>query len=131
MRTPTQDLAALLGPAAPIRGQIPITPARAQRAYRLTAFLGSLRLPGRMEAFAADMEAVLAAADLSEAERDMLRRRDFVAMLEYGVATVAIGKACRAMQVNLVELGAVQRGQSPMEFITERKRANEGQPWQF
>jgi gallate dioxygenase len=131
MSPSTQDLATLLGPAATIRGQLPVTTAQAQRAYRLTAFLGSLRQPGRMQAFVNDMEAEMARAELSQAERDMLRQRDFIAMLRYGTATVAVAKACHAMKVNLVELGALQRGQSAAEFITERRRANEGQPWQF
>ncbi len=123
--------ATLLGPVAPIRGLCRMTPERAQRGYRLTTFLCSLRDPAQREAFAADPERVIREAGLSEAECDMIRRRDFVAMLQHGAATVAVGKAGRAFGVTLIELGALGRGQTPEQFITERKRANEGQPWQF
>lgn len=121
----------LLGPAAPIRGLCRMTPERAQRGYRLSRFLCSLRDAGQRDAAARDLEACLQAHGLNETEKDMVRRRDFVAMLDHGASTVAVGKACRAWGVSLVELGAIGRGQSPQDFITERRRANRGQPWDF
>lgn len=121
----------VLGPVAPLRGQVRMTPQRAQRGYRLSVFLSSLRDAPQRAAFAADPEACMAVAGLAEVERDMLRRRDLLAMLEYGAALVAIGKAMRAFDMSLVAFGAIARGQTPEQFMTERRRANEGQPWQF
>lgn len=123
--------AMVLGPVAPLRGQIRLTTQRAQRGYRLSVFLTSLRDAPQRAAFAADPEACMAAAGLDEIERDLLRRRDLPAMLEYGAALVALGKALRVFDVSLLAFGAMARGQSAEQFVTERRRANEGQPWQF
>lgn len=125
------DKEALLGPVAPIRGLCRMTPELAQRGYRLSNFLCSLRHAAQRDAAARDLESCLRAHGLSEQEKDMVRRRDFVAMLRHGASTVAVGKACRAWGVTLVELGAIGRGQSPQDFLAERKRANQGQPWAF
>lgn len=125
------DKGTLLGPAAPIRGLCRMTTERAQRGYPLTRFLCSMRHARQREALVNDLEGCLRDSGLSELEKNMLRRRDFVAMLDHGAATVAVAKVCRAWGVTLVELGALGRGQSAQDFITERKRANLGQPWEF
>lgn len=125
------DQETLLGPTAPIRGLCRMTTERAQRGYPLTRFLCSMRHARQREALVNDLEGCLRDSGLNALEKDMLRRRDFVAMLDHGAATVAVAKLCRAWGVTLVELGALGRGQSPQDFITERKRANQGQPWEF
>lgn len=121
----------LLGPVAPIRGLCRMTTQRAQRGYALTRFLCSLRHAPQREALLADLESCLQNSELTEHEKDMLRRRDFVAMLEHGAATVAVAKACRVWGVSLIELGSLGRGQPAQDFIAERKRANRGAPWEF
>ena len=121
----------LLGPTAPLRGLCRLTPERAQRGYRLGRFLTSMRDPARRAAFAADPEASMAAFALAEHERELVRRRDFDGMLDYGVSNVAIGKASPALGTTLVERGAKGRRQTAAEFLAERRARNEGQPWQF
>ncbi len=121
----------LLGPVAAIRGFCRMTTERAQRGYPLTHFLCSMRHAHLRAALVNDLEGCLRNSGLSELEKDMLRRRDFVAMLNHGAATVAVAKICRAWGVSLIELGALGRGSSVQDFITERKSANKGQPWEF
>ena len=123
--------ASALGPPAALRGLCRMNTERAQRGYRLTQFLTSMREPTRRAAFAADPEACMAQAGLTPAEQDMVRRRDYDAMLDHGASNVAIGKASGALGTTLVARGAKGRGQTPEEFIAERKLANQGQPWQF
>lgn len=120
-----------LGPRVEIRGVCRFTPERAQRGFRLNRFLTSMRQPAIREAFAADPETCMASQHLTEEERDMIRRRDYHAMLLYGASNVALGKASPALGTNLMERGARERGQSVTEFIADRKSANEGKPWQF
>jgi len=120
-----------LGPLALLRGLCRMTPQRAQRGYRLGCFLAGMREPAARTAFAQDGEASMAAFGLSEAERDLVRRRDYDAMLDYGASNVAIGKAASTLGTTLLERGAAGRGQSASEFIAGRRARNEGQPWQF
>lgn len=121
----------LLGPTVPLRALVPMTPERAHRGYRLTGFLCSMRDPRQRAAFAADPEERMAAFGLSDAERDLVRQRDYDGMLDYGASVVAIGKASPALGTDLVARGAKGRDQSPAEFIAERRARNIGQPWQF
>lgn len=120
-----------LGPIAALRGLCRMTTERAQRGYRLTQFLCSMRQPAQRAAFAADPEACMTQAALTCEERDMVRRRDYDAMLDHGASNVAIGKASTALGTTLVARGAQGRGQTPEAFIAQRKLANQGQPWQF
>lgn len=121
----------LLGPTASLHGLVRMTPERAGRGYRLGRFLTGMRDPATRAAFTADPEASMAVAGLSEHEQALVRARDYDGMLEYGVSNVAIGKASPALGTTLVERGAKGRGQTAAEFIAERRRRNEGRPWQF
>jgi hypothetical protein len=121
----------ILGPVARLHGLCRMTPERALRGYRLGRFLTGMRDPALRMAFAADPEASMAASDLSDHERALVRLRDFDGMLDYGVSNVAIGKASPALGTTLVERGAKGRGQTAAEFISERRARNEGYPWQF
>jgi len=125
------DIASTLGPRVAIRGVCRFTPERAQRGFRLNTFLTGMRQPQQREAFARDPEACMAACGLSAQEQDMVRRRDYAALLDYGASNVALGKAGHALGITLLERGAQGRGQTVQQFVAERRAANEGQPWQF
>lgn len=132
MTTPTPpDLQDSLGPRIAIRGVCRFTPERAQRGFRLNQFLTSMRQPAVRAAFAADPEACMAHHQLTELERDLIRRRDYEALMLYGASNVALGKASPALGTTLMERGALGRGQTVAAFIDERKQANRGQAWQF
>jgi gallate dioxygenase len=119
----------VLGPTVALRGVCRFTPERAQRGFRLNQFLTGMRQPQQRALFTSDPEACMAAYGLSEAERDMVRRRDYSAMLDYGASNVALGKASPALGTTLLERGALGRGQTPGQFIAERQAANQGYPW--
>ena len=52
-----------LGPVAPLHGLVRMTPLRAQRGYRLTCFLTSMRQPAMRQAFEADPQGCMALAE--------------------------------------------------------------------
>lgn len=124
------DLTSPLGPTVALRGLCRMTPQRAQRGYRLNCFLTGMRDPVRRAAFRADAEASMAAAGLSAQERDLVSRRDYEGMLDYGASVVAIGKGAPALGTTLMDRGALARGQAVAEFIAERRARNQGHPWQ-
>lgn len=125
------ELAHKLGPRMALTGLCPLTPERAQRGYRLTRFLTGMRDPAERTRFAQDPAQRMRAYGLSEQEQALVNERAFQAMLDYGVCTVAIGKASAALGTNLLARGAECRGLSTDEFIRQRKADNMGYPWEF
>jgi gallate dioxygenase len=66
-------------------GTYPFTLHRSVKAYRLNEFLHSLIRPERCKRFLDDPEALFEEQGLTEVERAMLRRRDWRALIHYGV----------------------------------------------
>lgn len=125
------DDEAMLGPVAPLRGRIPFTSERSARAYRLNQCLSSLREEKFRQLFKTDAEAFMTSFGLSEHERALVRSRDFTALQEYGASLLSLGSALGVMGLTLVEFGAVVRGQTPAEFVAEKRAQSKGRPWQF
>lgn len=98
--------------------------ARARQGYRLNRLAMSLVAPENRAALQADEEAYMARMDLSEAEKALLRRRDWKAMLAGGGNIYLLYKLAGALGVNLMQLGAQMRGESPEAFA----RRIENQP---
>lgn len=121
----------MLGPVASLRGRIPFTSERSARAYRLNQCFASLRDEKFRLAFKADPEAFMASFELSDHERDMMRKRDFTALQEYGACLLSMGSALDVMGLTLVEFGAMARAQTPAAFVAEKRAQAKGKPWQF
>src|SRR6185312_5629550 len=62
-----------------------LTVSLAQQAYRLSAFCRSLMLPESRAAFRADEEGAMRRFGLNDTEIAMVRARDWLAMVRYGV----------------------------------------------
>jgi protocatechuate 4,5-dioxygenase alpha chain len=125
------ELQAKLGPRVALTGLRPMTTERAQRGYRLSRFLTSMREPAQRARFGQDEAACMQDFGLTDAEQQLVLARDYNAMLDYGASVVAIGKALGALGSNLVARGALGMGLSTEEFIRQRKSANKGYPWEF
>lgn len=125
------DLASKLGPRVALNDLCPLTPERAQRAYRLNKFLANLRHASQRAQFSADPIACMQAAGLSDYEQAIVQQRDFNAILKYGASTVALGKASPALGTHLLARGAGCIGLSVEAFTEQRKQANKGYPWEF
>ncbi|PPR11812.1 MAG: Gallate dioxygenase [Alphaproteobacteria bacterium MarineAlpha11_Bin1] len=92
-----------------------------QKGYRLNKFAMSMCKRENREAFLADEESVLAAADLTEVERQIIRDRDWRAMMdEYGGNIYMIMKIGAVIGHGLYQIGAHQRGQTYEEFLATR-----------
>ena len=79
-----------------LEGTYPFTLETSVRAYRLNRFLHRMIEPAHRQRFLADPEAAFAESQLTEEERDMVRRRDWWAMIHYGVIFFMLGKRSRA-----------------------------------
>src|SRR5690606_29112891 len=68
-----------------LEGTYPFTIERSVKAFRLNNFLHELINPEHRKLFLADQEAAFEKFELTEEERDLVRRRDWRGMIHYGV----------------------------------------------
>ena len=101
-------------------GTYPFTLDRSVKAYRINAFLHRLIEPEFRRSFRADPEPLFAAAQLSEEERELVRRRDWRALIHYGVIFFLLEKLAAVVGVTNLHVYAAMRGQSLEEFQKTR-----------
>ena len=109
-----------LGPTVELPGIVPFDELRSRRGYRLNQFLVSMRSAAMRDAFVRDPEACMAAHNLTDRERQLLRDKDFDAMLDYGASIYALGKVSQLLGTDLVGIGARSRGESREAFVGDR-----------
>jgi protocatechuate 4,5-dioxygenase, alpha chain len=98
--------------------------AQTRLGYRLNKFAMSLTRPENREAFLADEESALSASDLTEQEKQLIRDRDWRAILEdHGGNIYMIMKIGAVVGAGLYQIGAHQRGETFEEFLATRNAA--------
>jgi protocatechuate 4,5-dioxygenase alpha subunit len=107
--------------ANPYPGSYLLTVSLAQRAYRLSQFCRSLMSPAQREAFRNDAEACMSAAGLDETEKAMIRARDWLAMVRYGVNHFLVFRVAGAFGEGLAAAGAQMRGETLEQFRKTRR----------
>jgi gallate dioxygenase len=103
-----------------ISGTYPFTLARSAKAFRLNKFLHDLIEPLHRGDFFADEEAAYERAHLTEEERDMVRRRDWRAMIHYGVSFFMLEKLGAVTGVSNLHIYAAMRGETLEQFQKTR-----------
>ncbi|HUQ53924.1 MAG TPA: gallate dioxygenase, partial [Gammaproteobacteria bacterium] len=103
-----------------LEGTYPFTLDRSVKAYRLNQFLHSLIQPERRKQFLKDPEPLFEAAKLTEQERDMVRRRDWRALIQYGVIFFLLEKLGAVVGTTNLHIYAGMRGQSLEDFQKTR-----------
>ncbi|MGH8264356.1 MAG: gallate dioxygenase, partial [Steroidobacteraceae bacterium] len=91
-------------------GTYPFTLDRSVKAYRLNEFLHQLIVPARRKQFLADPEPMFEEAGLSEEERAMIRRRDWRALIQYGVIFFLLEKLGAVVGTTNLHIYAAMRG---------------------
>jgi gallate dioxygenase len=109
--------------AEQLEGTYPFTIERSVKGFRINHFLHSLTDPKVRKAFKEDEEASLAAADLSEEERDLIRRRDWIGMIHYGVIFFMLEKLGAVTGVPNPAIYAAFKGMSLDDFQKTRNAA--------
>lgn len=103
-----------------LEGTYPFTLKTAVKAYRLNKFLHALIEPAHRHKFLTDPEAAFEEAGLTTDERDMVRRRDWRAMIHYGVIFFMLEKLGAVVGVSNLHIYAAMRGQSLEDFQKTR-----------
>lgn len=101
-------------------GTYPFTLDRSVKAYRLNSFLHHLIEPEFRQRFLADPEPMFAAAGLTAEERDLLRRRDWRALIHYGVIFFLLEKLAAVLGITNLHVYAAMRGESLEQFQKTR-----------
>ena len=101
-------------------GTYPFTLDRSVKAYRLNAFLHRLVEPEYRQRFLSDPEPMFEEAGLTELERDLLRRRDWRALVQYGVIFFLLEKLGAVLGTTNLHIYAAMRGQTLEDFQKTR-----------
>lgn len=101
-------------------GTYPFTLDRSVKAYRLNHFLHQLIQPDYRQRFLAAPEEMFAAADLSDEERDLVRRRDWLGLIRYGVIFFLLEKLAAVVGTTNLHVYAAFRGLTLEEFQKTR-----------
>jgi gallate dioxygenase len=101
-------------------GTYPFDIARSVKGYRVNKYLHAMIEPAHRARFLADEEAALAEADLSEAERDLIRRRDWQGLIHYGAIFFMLEKLAAVTGISNLHVYAAMRGQSLEDFMKTR-----------
>jgi gallate dioxygenase len=103
-----------------LEGTYPFTLDRSVKAFRLNTFLHSLIIPEARQRFLKDPEPMFEAAGLTPQERDMVRRRDWRALIHYGVIFFLLEKLAAVIGSTNLHVYAHMRGQSLEDFQKTR-----------
>jgi gallate dioxygenase len=103
-----------------LEGTYPFTLERSVKAYRLNHFLHELVEPAKRKRFLSDPEPMFAEYALTEQERDMVRRRDWRALIQYGVIFFLLEKLGAVVGTTNLHIYAAMRGQTLEDFQKTR-----------
>jgi gallate dioxygenase len=103
-----------------LEGTYPFTLDRSVKAYRLNNFLHELVIPAQRKRFLSDPEPMFQEFGLTEVERDMVRRRDWRALIQYGVIFFLLEKLGAVVGTTNLHIYAAMRGQSLEDFQKTR-----------
>jgi protocatechuate 4,5-dioxygenase alpha subunit len=91
-----------------------------RRGLRLNKMCGSLCSPSNRDAFKRDEEAYMAKFDLSEEEKNLIRKRDFGGLIDAGLNIYWMLKLGSVTGNSLYKMGAQMRGESYEQFLSTR-----------
>jgi gallate dioxygenase len=103
-----------------LEGTYPFTLERSVDNYRINRYLHQLIQPEFRARFLADPEATYEEAGLTPVERGMITRRDWQAMIRYGVIFFLLEKLGAVVGVSNLHIYAAMRGQSLEDFQKTR-----------
>ncbi|MGK9067080.1 gallate dioxygenase [Stutzerimonas chloritidismutans] len=117
-----EHMAHQLAGAEKLEGSYPFTLERSAKGYRLNKFLRRMIEPAWRERFLAEPEALFEEAALSEEERDLLRRRDWRGLMQYGAIFFGLEKLGAVLGISNLDIYAGMRGEDVETFLKTRNQ---------
>jgi len=90
------------------------------RTLRINRFFWRMTDPAYRERFRADEEGLYAHEGLSEHERALVRARDWLGLVRYGVNFFVLEKFARVVKLSNPDVYASMRGETLEEFLATR-----------
>jgi gallate dioxygenase len=116
-----QHIAYELEGAGSLAGTYPFTHARSHANLRINAFLHALIKPEHRARFVNDFEALATEYGLTEEEKDLIRKRQWIEMIRRGVIFFVLEKMAAVLGVSNPEVYAAFRGETIEQFLATRK----------
>jgi protocatechuate 4,5-dioxygenase alpha chain len=91
-----------------------------RRGYAINKMCNSLKTPENREAFIADEEGYMARYGLDEAQKEAVRKRDWLELTRLGGNLFFFLKLGATLSIGLYTMGAQMRGESYEEFMKTR-----------
>ena len=91
-----------------------------RQGYRINKFSMSLADAANREAFKSDEEGYMARSGLNDAEKEMVRQRDYRGLIDAGGNIYMVMKIGAVVGHGLYQIGAQQRGETFEEFLATR-----------
>jgi protocatechuate 4,5-dioxygenase alpha chain len=110
-------------PSQPIPGTIIFDGEQAIKGYALNKMCFSFNSRANREAFIADEDAYMDRYGLSEQQKDAVRRRNVLALLEAGGNIYYLAKFAGIFGLSVQDIGAQQTGMTVEEFKEKLRRA--------
>ena len=106
--------------AEKMEGTYPFTIERSVKAFRLNHFLHSLTDPTVRGKFRVDEEATMEEAGLTDEEKRLVRERDWIGMIHYGVIFFMLEKLGAVTGIGNIDIYAAMKGMTVPEFQKTR-----------
>jgi hypothetical protein len=104
-----------------IPGTYPFDLRTSIRALRINRFFWGLARAEERELFLNDADAAFERAGLTDEERTLVRNRDWIGLVRYGVNFFVLEKFARVVRMSNLEVYAAMRGESFEEFMKTRR----------
>ena len=92
----------------------------ARRGQRLNRMCAALCAPQERDAFKRDEEAFMSRFGLTDAEKNLIRKRDFQGLIDAGMNIYSMLKVGSATGNGLYKMGAQMRGETYEQFLASR-----------
>lgn len=112
-----------LAGAEELAGTYPFTIERAVKGFRINHFLHRLIEPDFRKRFVEDQEGLFADSDLTDEEKELIRSRNWIGMIHYGVIFFMLEKMAAVLGIGNIDVYAAFRGMSVPEFQKTRNAA--------
>lgn len=105
-----------------LEGTYPFTLERSARGYRLNKFLHRMIEPEWRQAFIETPEVLFEQSGLTDEERDLIRRRDWRGLIQYGAIFFVLEKLAAVLGIPNLQVYAAMRGESLEAFMKTRNQ---------
>jgi gallate dioxygenase len=113
-------MAEQLGGVQEMTGTYPFDVARSVKGYRINRFLHDLVAPGKRARFLDEPETAFKEAGLTDEEKELIRGRDWIGMIRYGVIFFMLEKLAAVTGVSNLHVYAAMRGETLEQFLASR-----------